>query len=161
LVIIAIDPGASGGIAIWDEGINSIHKCPQDVEKMADIVNNSVNGSWVNGDGKSVAYIELVHAFPTDARSSAFKFGTNYGKWLGILGAKKIKTILVSPQKWMKYYQKKFKFKLPKNKTERKRKLKELAADYTDKTVTLYNSDAILIAMYGVHEQQNEKEIEE
>lgn len=161
MVIIAIDPGASGGIAIWDKGIKSLYKCPQDVEKMADIVNNSVNGSWINGDGQSIAYIEQVHAFPTDARSSAFKFGTNYGKWLGILGAKKIKTILVSPQKWMKYYQKKFKFKLPKDKTKRKRRLKELAADYTDKTVTLYNADAILIAMYGVHEQQerkNEKE---
>ena len=159
MVIIAIDPGASGGIAIWDKGIKSIHKCPKDVEKMADIVNNSVNGSWINGDGKAVAYIEQVHAFPTDARSSAFKFGTNYGKWLGILGAKKIKTILVSPQKWMKYYQKKFNFKLPKNKTERKRRLKELAAEYTDKTVTLYSSDAILIAMYGVHEQQEKKNV--
>lgn len=158
MVIIAIDPGASGGIAIWNKGIQDIYKCPKDVLKMASIVNSSKTTSWVLENDGIVAYIEQVHAFPTDARSSAFKFGANYGKWLGILGAYNIETILVSPQKWMKHFQEKFKFKLPKNKTERKRKLKELATKYTDKRVTLYNSDAILIAMYGVHEQQKEKE---
>ena len=53
----------------------------------------------------------------------------------------------------MKYWKNKFKIKLPKDKPERKRKLKELAAQYTDKKVTLYNSDAILIAVYGFMEQ--------
>ena len=96
-----------------------------------------------------IAYIEQVHAFPTDARSSAFKFGRNYGEWLGVLGALRIKTIHVTPQKWMKYYKEKFKMALPKDKQQRKRKLKEIAANYTDKKVTLYNADAILIAVYG------------
>ena len=158
MVIVAIDPGASGGIAVWDKGIQNIYKCPKDVLKMASIINSFKTTSWISEKDVIVAYIEQVHAFPTDARSSAFKFGANYGKWLGILGAYKIETILVSPQKWMKYFQEKFKFKLPKNKTERKRKLKEMASKYTDKKVTLYSSDAILIAMYGVHEHQKEKE---
>lgn len=159
MVIVAIDPGASGGVAIWDKGIQNIYKCPKDVVKMASIINSSKTTSWISENDGIVAYIEQVHAFPTDARSSAFKFGANYGKWLGILGAYKIETILVSPQKWMKYFKEKFKFKLPKNKTERKRKLKEMATKYTDKRVTLYNSDAILIAMYGVHEQQEKKNV--
>lgn len=157
MVIIAIDPGASGGLAVWDKGIKSLYKCPQDVRKMAEIVNSARSDNWVENNGTIVAYIEQVHAFPTDARSSAFKFGANYGKWLGILGAYKIDTILVSPQKWMKHFQKKMKFKFPKEKPKRKKKLKELASSYTDKKVTLYNADAILIAMYGVHEHQ-EKE---
>ena len=47
----------------------------------------------------------------------------------------------------------KFKMKLPKEKKDRKNKLKKIATYYTDKKVTLYNADAILIAAYGFIEQ--------
>ena len=147
MIVIGIDPGASGAIAIWDKGIKHINKCPQDVTKMADIVS-------IVKDKNTVAYIEQVHAFPTDGRSSAFKFGANYGKWLGVLGAYKIDTTLVPPQRWMKYWQNKLNIKLPKDKPKRKRTLKEIASHYTDKKVTLYNADAILITMYGLYTQQ-------
>jgi len=106
----------------------------------------------------TIAYIERVHAFPTDARSSAFKFGMNYGEWLGILGAMRIETILVTPQAWMKYFKEKLNIKLPKEKPKRKRKLKEIASQYTDKSVTLYNADAILIAAYGFIQETKRKE---
>ena len=53
----------------------------------------------------------------------------------------------------MKYYKQKFKIKLPKEKKDRKNTLKEIAKKYTDKKVTLYNADAILIAVYGFIEQ--------
>ena len=43
---------------------------------------------------------------------------------------------------------------LPKDKPERKRRLKEIASHYTDKKVTLYNADAILITMYGLYDKQ-------
>ena len=58
----------------------------------------------------------------------------------------------------MKYFKEKLKIKLPKDKPQRKRKLKEIASQYTDRTVTLYNSDAILIAVYGFIQQTNRKE---
>ena len=151
MIVIGIDPGASGAIAIWDKGIKHINKCPQDVTKMADIVS-------IVKDKDTVAYIEQVHAFPTDGRSSAFKFGTNYGKWLGVLGAYKIDTTLVPPQRWMKYWQNKLNIKLPKDKPKRKRTLKEIASHYTDKKVTLYNADAILITMYGLHDKRESED---
>ena len=51
----------------------------------------------------------------------------------------------------------KLEIKLPKDKPSRKRQLKEIASHYTDKKVTLYNADAILITMYGLYtEQQGE-----
>ena len=131
--IIGIDPGKSGAIALWDEGIDKVFKCPVNVNGMSSIMHSLNNTGWVDGGGEIVAYIERVHAFPTDGRSSAFKFGVNYGQWLGILSTLNIETVLVTPQKWMKYWKDKFKIKLPKNKPERKRKLKELAALYTDK----------------------------
>ena len=154
MTVIGIDPGKSGAIAVWDEGIDKAIKCPDSPEKMANIFNSIMTNSWIDGDGKIVAYIEQVHAFPTDGRSSAFKFGKNYGEWLGVLGALRIKTIYVTPQKWMKHYKEKFNMALPKDKQQRKRKLKEIAAKYTDKKVTLYNADAILIAVYGFITEQ-------
>ena len=148
--IIGIDPVQGGAIACWNKGITS-YKCPQNVETMADIVES------VSDNKKTYAYIEQVHAMPHDGRSSIFKFGTNYGKWIGILGAYKIETKFVTPQKWMKYWQNKLEIKLPKDKPSRKRQLKEIASHYTDKKVTLYNADAILITMYGLYtEQQGE-----
>jgi hypothetical protein len=154
MIVVGIDPGKSGAIAVWDEGIDKAIKCPDSPEKMANIFNSIMTNSWIDGDGKIVAYIEQVHAFPTDGRSSAFKFGKNYGEWLGVLGALRIKTIYVTPQKWMKHYKEKFNMALPKDKQQRKRKLKEIAAKYTDKKVTLYNADAILIAVYGFITEQ-------
>ena len=158
MIVVGIDPGKSGAIAVWDEGIDKAIKCPDSPEKMANIFNSIMTNSWIDGDGKIVAYIEQVHAFPTDGRSSAFKFGKNYGEWLGVLGALRIKTIYVTPQKWMKHYKEKFNMALPKDKQQRKRKLKEIAAKYTDKKVTLYNADAILIAVYGFIQQQKGEE---
>ena len=151
MTIIGIDPGAGGAMAVWNKGISRIYKCPANTEVMADIVKAA---NYIDKTKKVFAYIELVHAMPHDGRSSLFKFGTNYGKWLGILAAYKIPTTLVSPQKWMKYWKDKLNIKLPKDKPERKRALKEIASHYTDKKITLYNADAILITMYGLYDRQ-------
>tara|TARA_R100000656_G_scaffold72820_2_gene54305 strand:+ start:34 stop:522 length:489 start_codon:yes stop_codon:yes gene_type:complete len=148
MTIIGIDPGAGGAVAVWDKGISKIHKCPKTTTVMADVIKSAMNSENI------FAYVEQVHAFPHDGRSSIFKFGKNYGEWLGILGAYRIETTLVSPQKWMKYWQTKLNIKLPKDKPERKRNLKEIASHYTDKKVTLYNADAILITMYGLYVEQ-------
>ena len=155
MIIIGIDPGKGGGIAIWNYGIVKALKCPNSVPEMASIVSSCIGNWQVNN---VVAYIERVHAFPTDGRSSAFKFGQNYGQWLGILGALGINTVFVTPQTWMKYYKNKFSMELPKEKQDRKRKLKELALKYVNKKVTLYNADAILIAVYGFIQQKEREE---
>tara|TARA_R110000824_G_scaffold118830_2_gene271226 strand:+ start:2686 stop:3168 length:483 start_codon:yes stop_codon:yes gene_type:complete len=157
MIIIGIDPGAGGAMAVWDKKISKIYKCPADTEEMADIVKESLYINKTKNIREVYAYMELVHAMPHDGRSSLFKFGTNYGKWLGILGTFKVPTTLVSPQKWMKYWKDKLEIKLPKEKPSRKRKLKEIASHYTDKKITLYNADAILIAMYGMYDKKGEK----
>jgi len=154
MTIIGIDPGAGGAMAVWNKGISKIYKCPKDTEVMADIVKESLYINKTKNIREVFAYMELVHAMPHDGRSSLFKFGTNYGKWLGILGAFKVPTTLVSPQKWMKYWKDKLNIKLSKDKSSRKRELKEIASHYTDKKITLYNADAILITMYGLYDKQ-------
>ena len=102
---------------------------------------------------------------PHDGRSSLFKFGVNYGVWLGLLHSKightprDLKQIVeVSPQKWMKFWENKIGEKLPKVKKDRKNKLKEIASNYTSEKVTLWNADAILITMYGMYTEQGEEQ---
>ena len=147
-MIIGISPGKGGAVAYWNEGIDKIVKCPGNVQDMYDVVKNESKGFHYK-----TAYLERVWARPSNATRAAFAFGVNYGEWLAILAALGIETMLVTPQTWMKYYKDKFKMKLPKEKKDRKNKLKKIATYYTDKKVTLYNADAILIAAYGFIEQ--------
>tara|TARA_R100001082_G_scaffold44069_1_gene23363 strand:+ start:1801 stop:2352 length:552 start_codon:yes stop_codon:yes gene_type:complete len=148
--IIGIDPGKSGGVAVCKDGlIVDFQKYPKTLGEIVDIV-KKIDDDW-SESGKPLAYIEQVHAFPTDARSAAFKFGTNYGLWQGVLLGLQIEYKTVAPQVWMKP------LGLPKDKKERKNKIKALAQNVIDKQnvpmdkkrVTLNTSDAIIISMYG------------
>ena len=150
ITILGIDPGKSGGISVCKDGlIVDFQKYPKTVGELRNIVNKIYN-DW-SDFGKPIAYLEQVHAFPTDGRSSAFKFGTNYGLWQGLLLGFQIECKLVAPQVWMKP------LGLPKDKKERKNRIKALAQNVIDKQnvplenkrVTLHTSDAILISMYG------------
>jgi len=153
--IIGIDPGSSGAISFTTtndkirkkNGVNP-YKCNPLISGRAMICTMAKSAYHK----EVVAYIEKVHAMPHDGRSSLFKFGVNYGVWLGILSSERIKTIEVSPQKWMKWWENKLGIKLPKEKKDRKNKLKEIASDYIDyeQKTTLWNADSILITMYGV-----------
>ena len=157
-MIIGIDPGKSGAVAVWDDGIEKVIKCPNNPDDMSDVIRLVRNRFVSNRSNHLVAYMERVWARPSNATRAAFTFGVNYGEWLGILSSFNVDTVLITPQTWMKYYKDKFKIKLPKEKKDRKNKLKEIAAQYTDKKITLYNADAILIAVYGFIEQSKERE---
>tara|TARA_R100000008_G_scaffold73237_1_gene51642 strand:+ start:55 stop:561 length:507 start_codon:yes stop_codon:yes gene_type:complete len=160
--IIGIDPGKSGGIAVCLNGIIlDFKKYPKTLGEIVDTV-KEIDNNWSEW-AKPLAYIEQVHAFPTDARSAAFKFGTNYGLWQGVLLGLQIEYKTVAPQVWMKP------LGLPKDKKERKNKIKALAqniidkqkvptkvARYNGRKVTLNTSDAIMIAMYGYLKEKEE-----
>jgi len=156
--IIGIDPGASGAITFTNSENKKlyIHKCHPSISGRAVIV--EMAKSAFKGDD-IVAYIEKVHAMPHDGRSSLFKFGVNYGVWLGILASKQIPTVEVSPQKWMNFWKEYHGVGLPKKKKERKNVLKDFASVYLDenKKATLWNADSILITMYGIY-MEKEKE---
>ena len=143
---IGIDPGANGGIAMvtgdynWYAERFPIDKDPRKAKSLFEtmVLESRNEGFLVK------TYIERVHAMPTDGRSSAFKFGVNYGMWLGITANSEIH--LVTPQKWQSLYG-----KLPKEKKYKKNKLKEIAISlvYEQCKTTLATADAILIANYG------------
>ena len=132
---LAIDPGKSGGIAILSEDSVEAYKCPPTFKEMAELIKK------ISSNNSYICVLEKVHAFPTDVRSSAFKFGTNYGAWIGILESNNIEYELVMPKKWQ------HDFHLPKVKKERKQELKKIAKCFYEKT-TLYTADAICMAVW-------------
>ena len=144
---IGIDPGKNGGVALLGKEKDYyrplVFRCP-DTEKMHKVLIENIVEFCI--DYKYIdIIIEKVWAFPTDARSSAFKFGFNYGVWIGIINSIQIPKIEVVPRKWMSYYN--MPPKLDKNK--RKKWLKDLAEKlYPNIKITYNTSDAILIANY-------------
>ena len=137
---LAIDPGKSGGIAVLSEDSVEAYKCPPTFKEMANLIKKVSKNSYYPRK-KMICVLEKVHAFPTDGRSSLFKFGTNYGVWVGILESNNIEYELVMPKKWQKD------FNLPKIKKERKQELKTIAKCFYEKA-TLYTADAICIAVW-------------
>ena len=149
--IIGIDPGKGGGIGIikhWEDKRRHLfkkeyeaYKCPKTIKEMVTLLK-----MFNHYPSKPKCFLESVHAFPTDGRSSAFKFGMNFGIWQGILASLNIETTLVTPQKWQKGLE------LPKNKKDRKNRLKEIATEKTQIKATLHTADALCIALYGYEE---------
>jgi hypothetical protein len=135
---IGIDPGINGGVCIIDNYYSmECFKCPRTPIEMAEELKKHI-------DDDAVALIEKVHSFPGQGVVSTFTFGTNYGQWQGILSALEVKYEFITPKEWQKKYQ-----PLSKEKKIRKNELKQLAKDkFPSKNVTLYTSDAILLALY-------------
>jgi len=155
MIVVGIDPGKNGGIVVINDGENTndspsveMHKCPPSSVGMSDILTKARNIAWSQQD-RIVVAIEKVWAFPTDARSAAFKFGVNYGMWLGIIGSLNISFMEVPPKVWMSSYA-----PVPKDKKERKQYLKDTCITMYkdiflyDKNVTYAVSDAALIALW-------------
>ena len=144
---IGIDPGANGGIASYNGKTLSSVKCPSGGKAMAISVKSIFKSYRLDKGTKRniLVTFERVHAFPHDARSSAFKFGMNYGMWHGIIGTMGLRYCEVTPQKWQAYY-----IHEKMEKAERKRYLKSIAQErFPDTKVTLAICDAILIAKFA------------
>jgi len=106
-VIIGIDPGQTGAVAIiHDDGDITLHDTPTELVKkgkgskteylpaeMAGILNSCRYGH---------CFIEKVGAMPGQGVTSMFNFGKGFGLWLGILAAYQIPYTLVTPQAWKK-----------------------------------------------------------
>lgn len=93
---LGIDPGKTGAVAMvrypeveifdWDGVVNTAAKIRE----------------W-NAEFKIAgAFLEDVHAMPTDGNVSAFRFGRNRGVWEGILCALEIPLKTISPKMWRK-----------------------------------------------------------
>ena len=140
MVYVAIDPGASGAIALHDaDGRVAVETMPGTLRDILELLED-----WrAQGPGKAI--IEKVGTYmPGNSGPAACTFARHCGALEMALIAAGYSWTDVTPQKWQKHYG-----SLPKEKAERKRALKEIAQRlYPDIKVTLVNADALLLLRY-------------
>ena len=113
MFIIGIDPGISGSICFFQDGVI------QDVIEMPTMIDGKKNKKQVNGsqifneisekikkiDKKNIkVVIEHVTAMPGQGVTSMFNFGQSFGILKGICSAMQLSVYFVRPAKWKKYF---------------------------------------------------------
>ena len=140
--IIAIDPGASGGIAWSDDfGAKGCQSMPETHGDVCDRLRELVASAT-----ETTVYLEKVNGFMGNAApgSAMFNFGRGVGYIEGCLAAMGCPVIEVPPQKWIKAMGLGTRGEMTKG--EWKNKLKsEAQRRYPALTVTLKTADALLI----------------
>lgn len=141
---IAIDPGANGALAFQPSGSPAVVVHLTKTTPPLDALRDAIAGAE-----RPVAYIEQVGGFigKPQPGSAMFKFGQNFGYWLGLLAALEVRTVLVRPQTWQRGLAGSS-LKGP----ERKRALRDEAARRfaaAGVRVTLDNCDALLLLDYA------------
>ena len=142
-LILGIDPGKNGGMAVLDADTNDIidiTSMPSTLTDISDFVERHQD--------VSCAVLETVHSMPGQGVASMFTFGQYYGYVQMAVVAHKIRCIDVLPAKWQQALG--LKTKKGESKAEHKNRLKGLAQKLFPKVkVTLKNADALLLAEYG------------
>ncbi len=113
MLIIGIDPGISGSICFFQDGVI------KDVVDMPTMIEGKKNKKQVNGsqifnemsekiknmDKKNIkVVIEHVTAMPGQGVTSMFNFGQSFGILKGICSAMQLPVYFVRPAKWKKYF---------------------------------------------------------
>ena len=98
-IIIGIDPGKNGGIAVLDEDANviDIMKMPETPQDLLDALSNYLP---IEQQQTSICYLEKVGGMPGQSGSAMFSFGRSYGHIEMALLASKIPTYEILPQRW-------------------------------------------------------------
>ncbi|MGO8678596.1 MAG: hypothetical protein ACLQVX_22350 [Limisphaerales bacterium] len=146
--VIAIDPGASGGIAVRRNGQ------PADAMPMPPTEGDLVEllRQLAADPASTVAMVEEVGGYVGHEQpaSRAFTFGRNFGFLLGALQTLGVRVDLVRPQKWQKALGLGHASNCA-SKTEWKNKLKACAQRlYPNLRPTLATADALLLLEYAL-----------
>ena len=153
MIVLGIDPGASGGLALLDMSFGgstarvlAVTKLPETERDIWDwIYSSRIRKREFDNhpcDFDRFAVIEHVHSMPKQGVASSFKFGRSYGFLRGCLIASGIPFTEVTPQKWQKALS--CMSKGDKNVT--KARAQQL---FPDVKVTHAVADALLLAYYG------------
>lgn len=162
--VIGVDPGASGGIAIYVPGnlVKTI-KMPKDITELRDFF------AYYAENYKPIVFLEKLSVRPDDvavqgdraAMGKMFriqKLMANYEHLKATIEMAGVPYIMVHPLSW----QTKLKLRQRKpgyteNKADRKRRYKETAKFlYPSVDVSLWNADALLIMTFGRWALKNE-----
>jgi len=150
-LIVAIDPGASGGIAYQQHGhpANVVPMPP--TEGDLEILFRTM----VTDPASTTAYVEEVGGFVGTPQpgSAMFKFGGNFGFLLGALPNLGVRVQLIRPQRWQKALSLGNARDCP-DKTAWKNRLKAHAQRlFPYFRPTLKTADALLILEFGIQRE--------
>ena len=113
MLIIGIDPGISGAICFFQNGVIT------DVIDMPSMADGKKNKRQINSQQvfneiserifnipkkEIIVVIEQVSAMPGQGVTSMFNFGQSFGVLKGICSAMQLSMYFVRPAKWKKYY---------------------------------------------------------
>lgn len=162
-LFLAIDPGASGGMA-WNDITGTRTNCigmPDNYQSIAALLKLK---TW----NKPIVIMEQVSGFIGKAQpgSAMFSFGENYGFLKGVIQTLDLRLILVTPQRWQKALElgRKKDYDYPSKITKGKRKgesitrnawkehlIQEAERLYPKLYPTPQTADAILILHYAIN----------
>ena len=153
-IYIGIDPGQTGAIAILPDQESMLANKVFDFDDgNALICLKNIGREVSNGTIQAKAIIEKVGAMPKQGVSSTFKFGTNYGQWIGRLEALGIPFDFVTPQKWKKVmFDSMVKGNVKEMSRNRAQRLLPNMADRLKRKMDHNRAEALLIALYAMKE---------
>ena len=153
MIIIGIDPGLSGAIAILDDKkVLSIFEMPVMAEgkknkrqlNSAQLVN--IIRENIKKNEEAVVVVEQVNAMPGQGVTSMFNFGQTFGAIKGVCAALELPIFFVRPIKWKKHFE-----LLNSSKDASRTKVIEMypaLSNQLSKKKDVNKSDAILIARF-------------
>ena len=108
MVVIGIDVGLGGGVAVFDDGkLFAVYDIPTFTVKSGKKNRREYNAHHLAKtlrehcyDDSTMAVMEKLNAFPGQGVSSVFKLGEGFGVWKGLLAALNIPFELVAPPVW-------------------------------------------------------------
>jgi len=108
-MIIGIDPGLSGAIAIiWEDKIELFDMpiLPDPQSKKRNRIDGMALSKILSPKGFQAHYvnIELVHSMPKQGVASSFRFGEGYGIVIGVVQCLNLPMNFVSPAKWKRKF---------------------------------------------------------
>lgn len=141
-LILTIDPGEKGGIAVLDCGGN-----PVEVVKMPDTPHDALSVLKKYKGTDIRCFIEKVGGIPGQSATASFNFGKGYGELLMALLALELPTTLITPQRWQNALG--LRSLKGETKTKHKNRIKAWSQRrFPGLRITLHTSDALAIAAY-------------
>lgn len=160
-IVVGIDPGKTGAVAVWLADHWEVHDCPtlrletrntktksgKSVKDMPDPAGMARLLEQYNY-AEAQVFIEKVNAGSQQGVTAMFNFGMGYGMWLGILATLQMPYTFVMPQVWKKIM-------VPgvgKDKDASRLRVKQLFPELSELVARVKDdgrADALLIAEYG------------
>jgi len=111
MIVVGIDPGLTGGIAVLDTDWSDAQPryciampiiAAYTGGRTAHLIDAVALYDFFASMEDAVFFVEKVHSMPKQGVASAFKFGRGLGVIEGVIAATKFPLHFVSPQRWQK-----------------------------------------------------------